>query len=138
MAKITATLPIRFQKKVKILASKDGELIKKTVYSGADILANQVRANLERSIVGPSTGALIASMGVAPIKERKGNINTKIGFDGYDAKGVPNALKARAMESGTSKQPARPFMRPAFEQKRESARAKMIETFQDEVENLID
>jgi len=56
------------------------------------------------------------------------NTNTKIGFDGYDRKGVPNALKARAMESGTSTQPKRPFVRPAVNRVKKKAIEEMGKT----------
>lgn len=140
MAKVTAVLPTKIEKKIQILAAKDGELIKKAVYDGADILANQVRANLQANLAGSqySTGALLEAFGVAPIRQYGDSINTKMGFDGYDGKGVPNALKARAMESGTSKQAKRPFMRPAFNQKSEQARAKMVQTFEEEIKKIMD
>ena len=54
-------------------------------------------------------------MGISPpLQDKNGNTNVKVGFAGYDRKGTPNALKARAMESGTSTQPKKPFLRPAI------------------------
>jgi len=62
------------------------------------------------AILGPdSTGQMLESMGITPVKmDKNGWWNAKIGFDGYDArkskrwpKGVPNQLKARVLESGT-------------------------------------
>ena len=43
---------------------------------------------------------------------REGFTYTKIDFAGYDRKGVPNMLKARAIESGTSHIQKKPFVRP--------------------------
>ena len=64
-------------------------------------------------------------------------INTKIGFNGYDSKGVPNQLKARVMESGSSKQAKRPFIRPALNGAREPAQEKMVETANQEISKII-
>lgn len=104
------------------------KIAKKVVMAGANPVADEIRANLEKNLRDPAyagigdgivkkyrfTGDLLNSFGIAPPKvDSKGNTNTKIGFEGYDRKGVPNALKARAMESGTSRLRKRPFVRPA-------------------------
>jgi len=41
-----------------------------------------------------------------------GMIFTAVVFEGYDRDGTPNSLKARALESGTSRMKKRPFIRP--------------------------
>lgn len=116
MAKMTIKGLDEYSKALSKLGSDSVDITKKVVYSGADILANEVKSELRWAIgeSGSSTGDLIDSLGIAPIDtDNSGNTNTKIGFDGYDRKGVPNALKARAMESGTSTQKKRPFIRKA-------------------------
>lgn len=105
-----------YARKLDRLGAQAPQVAKKAVYAGANVLADKVRENLEKNLEGSnySKGDLLDSLGVAPIgPDQSGNINTKIGFDGYDRKGVPNALKARAMESGTSTEPKKPFVRPA-------------------------
>ena len=84
--------------------------------AGVSPLADEVRKGLEKNLQGSkySTGDLLDSLGTTPVGvDKNGVYNAKVGFSGYDRKGVPNALKARAMESGTSRQPKKPFVRPA-------------------------
>ena len=85
-----------------------------------------------------STGDLLNSFGVAPPDiDRNGNANTKIGFDGYDRKGVPNVVKARAMESGTSRQKKRPFIRPAVRRMKEQCINEMRRVLDDEIYKIV-
>ncbi len=95
------------------------DMAKEAVTAGAGILADEVRKNLERNLAGSdySTGDLLDALGVAPARANPdGTVDAKVGFDqpGYDRKGVPNILKARVMESGSSKQQKCPFFRPAY------------------------
>lgn len=95
--------------------------------AGLNIAANQVRAELDRVQSDEATGQLMDSLGITPIKmDRDGNWNGKVGFHGYDKNGVPNQLKARVMESGTSKRKKRPFVRPALNKCRQAAEEAMI------------
>lgn len=75
------------------------------------------------------------ALGIAPpAVDARGNTNTKVGFEGYDKKGVPNALKARAMESGTSKLRKRPFVRPAVNSTKKKAVEEMGKTLEKEIQ----
>ena len=119
------------------LGQRSRGICKMAVYDGAAIVADQVRENLHRVLSPDATGQLEASMGIAPIQDDKGYINTRIGFEGYDDKGVANQLKANVLESGSSKQQKRPFMRPAVNTSRKRAEAKMAETLDREIEKLM-
>lgn len=101
---------------------------KSALYEGSKILADDITRRLEGNLIGSkySTGDLLDSFGIAPIRlNQNGTIDTKLGFSGYDRKGVANQLKARAMESGTSKQRKRPFFRPAVKYNRKRVREVM-------------
>lgn len=116
MAKMKIKSPDEYALKLSKFGKDSPEIAKKVVMAGAAPIADAIRANLEKNLAGSkySTGALLGSFGIAPPGvDRDGNTTTKIGFDGYDRNGTPNALKARAMESGTSTQPKKPFVRPA-------------------------
>lgn len=120
-----------YARKLAKFGKDSGEIAKKVVMAGAAPIADEIRKNLVANLRDPAyvgygdgglfgtkttvtTGDLIESFGIAPPGvDKSGNTNTKIGFEGYDRKGVPNALKARAMESGTSTLKKRPFVRPA-------------------------
>lgn len=116
MAKMTVAGFDDYSKKLEKLGSSMPEVAKRAVKAGVNPLADEVRRQLENNLQGSeySTGDLLNSLGVTPVDvDKNGVYNAKVGFHGYDRKGVPNALKARAMESGTSRQQKRPFLRPA-------------------------
>jgi len=122
--------------KLSQLGKASDEIAKKVVMAGAAPVADEIRKELQKNLSSSkySTGDLLNSMGIAPaMVDRNGNTNTKIGFAGYDRKGVPNALKARAMESGTSTQPKRPFIRKAVNRVRKKAIAEMGRTLDEQI-----
>lgn len=139
---IVAKMTIKGIDEYALKLSKFGKdapkIAKKVVIAGANPVADAIKQNLIANIrdpayagkgkgtikrnYGKSTGELVNSFGIAPPGvDQHGNTNTKIGFEGYDSKGVPNALKARAMESGTSRLKKRPFVRPAVNKTRKKA-----------------
>lgn len=154
MAKMTIRGLDEYARMLDRLGKQAPEVSKRAVYAGADVVANKVRENLEKNIRDPtyagknagkeyavkqteSTGDLMDSLGIAPIQtDSSGNTNTKVGFDGYDRKGVPNALKARAMESGTSSLRKRPFVRPAVTAVKKQAQQAMGKTIDDEIAKI--
>jgi HK97 gp10 family phage protein len=114
------------------------EISKRVVKAGAQPVADEIRKGLQKNLQGSkySKGDLLDSLGIAPPDiDKDGNTNTKVGFGGYDSKGVANAVKARAMESGTSKQQKKPFVRPAVNRSQEKAIEAMQEQFNKEIEN---
>ena len=121
----------------RLAGADQREIAGKAIYEAADIVTDEVRRRLQSVIKGPSTGALAASLGVAKMQETQDGYNVKIGFDGYDSKGVPNVLKARVLESGSSKQQKRPFMRPAVNATRKAAVEKMGEVIDEEIARIM-
>ena len=119
------------------LATGSEEISKKAIYAGADIIADKIKSNLEGVLSSEATGELVASFGVTPISlDSSGNFNAKIGFDGYDSKGVANQLKARVIESGTSKKQKHPFVRPAVNATKKQAVARMGEVIDEEIKKM--
>ena len=140
MARMTFNLGEDYCLKLSTLAAGSEEIAKKAVYAAADIVTDKIRENLEANLAGreQSTGALAASLGITPIQtDRDGFINAKIGFDGYDEKGVPNQLKARVMESGSSKVQKRPFVRPAVNATKKAAQDAMQKVVDEELEKIM-
>lgn len=136
MAKMTIRGLDEYALKLSKLGADASKIAKKVVMAGANPVADEIRKNLEKNLSGSkySTGDLLDSFGIAPPGvDRQGNTNTKIGFEGYDRKGVPNTLKARAMESGTSTQPKRPFIRPAVNRMKKKAIDEMGKTLDSEI-----
>lgn len=136
MARMTISGLDEYALKLSKLGADAPKIAKKVVMAGANPVADEIRKNLEKNLSGSkySTGDLLDSFGIAPPGvDRQGNTNTKIGFDGYDRKGVPNPLKARAMESGTSTQPKKPFVRPAVSKMKKKAIEEMGKTLDSEI-----
>lgn len=152
MAKMTFKAGDDFALKLSSLAAGSEGIAKKAVYAGAAIVTDEVRHRLVENIKDPesaarsglelfknkhndTTGDLVTSLGITPIKKSKdGYWNAKIGFDGYDSKGVPNQLKARVMESGSSTIKKRPFVRPAVSATKKAAQAAMGQVVDEEIQ----
>ena len=75
-------------------------VLKYAVYPGAAVVANSIRSALEGH---KDTGDLQKSLTLATMRNDDGYVNTKVTFAGYDRNGTPNAIKAAALESGTSR-----------------------------------
>ena len=119
------------------LATGSEEIAKKAIYAGANIIADKIKSNLQGVLSSEATGELLASFGVTPIeKDASGNWNAKIGFDGYGTDGVANQLKARVLESGSSRQPKRPFVRPAVNATKRQVVDRMGEVINEEIQRL--
>ena len=141
MARITFKAGDDYAAKLLKLANTSEETMKKAVYAGAAVVTDKIRENLEANLAGSdqSTGALADSLGITPISQDKdGFWNAKIGFDGYDEKGVPNQLKARVMESGSSTVRKRPFVRPAVNATKKAAVEAMKKVMEEEIEKTME
>ena len=66
--------------------------------------------------------------------ENDGSVYTTIIFPGYDENGHPNSIKARVLESGSSKQPKRPFIRPTMK----AIESQVIETMKKNLDVAIE
>lgn len=136
LARMTFTAGEDFALRLANLGEDTEEIAKKAIKEGAGIVADAVRASLEAVVSDKATGEAAASLGITPItKDNAGYWNAKIGFDGYDHKGVPNRLKMRALESGTSCQIKRPFFRPAVRKVKDKAEQRMNEVIEQEIAN---
>lgn len=89
---------------------------------------------------------LLDSLGVTPARrDRNGFVNVKVGFDGYGSfksdaypDGLPNAMVARSVESGSSVREKTPFVRPAVNATRKEAEAEMDRVVRQELENIFE
>ena len=111
-------------------------IAKEAVFEGSKIAADKVRENLDKVLSGESTGQMEESFGITPITKSGAEWSAHIGFDGYDDNGVPNQLKARAMESGTSTRPKKPFVRPAMNQTKKQIQEKMKSVIEDATKEI--
>lgn len=164
MAKITFQEQSNFYEKLQQLEAvfaKD-TAIESAVYSGAKIVADKIRDNLEgipednfkrlkpgEVFTGLSNAEkrdLENSFGLTPISRDKNFfVYTKAGFDGYGSfptpsypQGVPNALLARTAESGSSVRRKTPFVRTAVKSTREEAVDAMGESIDKTIKEIFE
>lgn len=155
MARMSVKAGDEYLKKLALLSTDSQRVAERAVYKAAGIVADQIRKNLTDNLKSDrsaakrdgagkkkegqkSSGDLLGSLGIAPIQlDKDGFIGTKIGFDGYDRRGVPNPLKARVMESGSSKIAPRPFVRPAVKATKKAAEEAMGRVIDEEIEKLM-
>lgn len=151
---------LRLQALEKCFAKE--ETLEKAVAAGAAVVADAIRENLDAlpeeqfrfldTFCGESfsevpTGQkidLVEGFGLTPIeRDKNGFVHTKAGFDGYGSfptntypRGVPNALIARAVESGSSVREKTPFVRPAVNATRKEAVSAMESVVDDEMKKI--
>ena len=134
--------------------TRDG-VIGKTVYAGADVVANSVRAAIQSlpegkegdSSLGIVTPAqkrgLLEGFGISRMRDDNGFVNVKLGFDGYNSvktkkypNGQPNALIARAVNSGTTFRKKTKFVDKAVDSAKKAAEAAMDAACSREIEKI--
>ena len=144
---------------LQALFAKDAT-IEKAVAAGAAPVADAIRDRLQalpedefRHLAPGETFSgipkeqkedLETSFGLSPIvRDKNGFVNTKAGFDGYGSHptkayphGVPNALIARSVESGSSVRRKHPFVDPAVKATKDKAVAAMGRVIDEETEKI--
>ena len=134
--------------------------IEQAVAAGAAPVANAIRGRLEKlpedefrylqpgetfsGIPREQKEDLQSGFGLTPIRrDKNGFVHTKAGFDGYGShptkaypKGVPNALIARAAESGSSVRRKTPFVGPAVKASQDQSVAAMEQVIDDKIKQI--
>lgn len=148
MAKLHIKTSAEFSKQLLKLDKESEAIAKKAIFAGAGPVADKLRAEMQKNLDDQSylgftgradrknvgyepTGSMADKFGITKMEQDKlGNWNVHIGWDGYDPNGRANQLKANVMESGNSKQKARPFVKPtvaAMKNRTEYVMGKIIE-----------
>lgn len=136
-------------------ASKEVEhIVDTSIYAGANIIADSIkdgirglrtsgRSEWETRKREKQKQGLIESFGIAKMQDDHGFRNVKIGFDGYNEvktksfpNGQPNVMVARIFNSGTSFSSKQPFFDKAIRATRSTAKQKMIEVAEKELEKI--
>lgn len=136
-------------------ATKDG-VIGKTVYAGADVVANSVRSAIQSlpegkegdaglgAVTAAQKRGLLEGFGISKMRDDNGFVNVKLGFDGYNSvktkkypNGQPNALIARAVNSGTSFRKKTRFVDKAVNASKKTAEAAMDAACSLEIEKIM-
>lgn len=110
-------------------------VLKYAVYPGAAVVADAIREAGEKY---SDTGDMMNSMALATMQNKNGYVNTKIMFDGYDRKGVPNAIKAASLESGNSRgQKATHFISKAVKGCKDKAISEMQKALDEKLDQIM-
>ena len=160
MATLTFEGIDEYASKVSSLVEKSEGMIKRAVYDGASVVLEAMIAEIDalpvikngyRRTSLPMTGVtetqkrgLLAGVGLAKMRNDGGLVNTKLGFDGYNGvrtkkypKGQPNALIARAVNSGSSVRVKNPFINRAVRAAKAKAEAAMTARFDADTKNMM-
>lgn len=139
-------------------STKDG-VVGKTVYAGAEVVADSVRRAIQALPVGdgrarngdlvdtvtlPQKAGLLDGFGISPMRDDNGFINVKLGFDGYNAtrtkkypRGQPNVLIARSVNSGTTFRKKTKFVDKAVNSAKKAAETAMDAACSREIEKIM-
>jgi len=91
-------------------------------YDAADIVITAIKENTPVDTKSKSGGGdLRDCVALYNFQNENGYIHTGVYFPGYDRDGVPNAVKARVLESGSSTRPKHPFIRKAVDSVKKAA-----------------
>lgn len=152
-----------YVRQLQRLSKETDVIVGEAVYIMAKVVADEVRKNLAKMPSVPDTHGMAAyraktkipitnaqkwdlenSFGIAGLKNENGYLNVKLGFDGYNRiktkaypNGQPNAMIARAIESGTSNRDKYPFIRPAVQATRKQAIAAAAAKFDEEIRDIV-
>jgi hypothetical protein len=162
MAKMTIKGTDELALQLSKLGTMSTKIAKDVVWAGAQPVADEIRKGLESLPVDElkqlKTGEtfnvapygeindLVNSLGVTkPDVDGGGNVNIKIGFDGYGSypskkypKGLPNKLLARAIESGSSVRKKMPFVRSAVNRSKKKALEEMKKKCDEEIKIIME
>lgn len=139
-------------------STKDG-VVGKTVYAGAEVVADSVRRAIQALPVGdgrardgglvdtvtlPQKAGLLDGFGISRLKDDDGFVNVKLGFDGYNStktekypNGQPNVLIARSVNSGTTFRKKTKFVDKAVNSAKKAAEAAMDAACSREIEKIM-
>lgn len=137
MARITIVGLDEFESKLQTVADHADGINKAAVWEGAKVIADKVKSNInslpvdswrpKNSTMEPynvltqtNKNDLLQGFGIRTIELTGNGAETIIGFAGYGSapsekypQGIPNAMLARSIESGSSARAAHPFVRTA-------------------------
>lgn len=155
MAKLYILDASKYMKKLDQLEQGAEGILKKAVYEGAKVVAEECEKGIEsipvvrgswaigtpnskvRGLVRKQKEGLKEGFGISKMRNENGSINVRLGFDGYNnfitrkyPNGEPNVMIARAVESGTTFREKFPFMRPAINR----AKQRSIEAMELQIE----
>ena len=133
MAKISMEGLYQYEKLLAELGADTVKMAKFAIYPAAGEVLDALKAATPRD-----TSDLRDSEILTHFVTDEGQVYTAVVFDGYDRNGVPNSLKARAIESGTSRMKKKPFIRPTINRMKQQVIERMNRGVNEYIENLME
>lgn len=160
MARISFPGVDLYAEQLSSYVEKSEGMIKRAVYDGAAVVMAAMQAEIAalpevesryyrdgrnlplRGVTATQKRGLLDGIGLAKMRNDGGYVNTKIGFDGYNGvrskkypNGQPNALIARAVNSGSSVRVKIPFVNRAVKAAKAQAEAAMRHRLDEDTKN---
>lgn len=134
----------RLKKLPKEISGKAGGPVKRSLLAGAKLIAEEAKVTLQESINRPnvdgtiaeSTGLLKGSIQVKRSTNPPRGIAEKVSVRvkrGKTPDGTSITKYGKAMEFGTARQTGHPWLRPAFENKKQAALDVVVSALQKEI-----
>lgn len=156
MAQLTFTGAEEFCDKLLALGMHGQDIQKAALYDGAGVVADALREavmTIPDSVRGPKPYIgllpgdkedLAAAITIAKFETRTDEVNTAVSFAGYTRRtekgypnGVPVAMLARSLESGSSNRARYPFARHAINAAKAAAYQAMDKAAHDKMEEIM-
>lgn len=163
MASLTVTGLTEYQKAVKDLGEASKRIIRMSIYDGAKVIADAVRArinnipairdiealtawvqNIRTAMTESQKQGLLDGMTLTKMKDSDGETYTKLTWVGYNdtktksyPKGQPNIMIAGSMENGTSVRRKQPFIRPTVNAMKAAVLKAMEQTADAEIKKIM-
>lgn len=137
LAKIQFSGIDEYSKKLAALGGSIEGVCRYALYDAAGMVADEIKAAVPVGKDERSSGDLRDSVAITKMVSENGTVYTKIIFDGYDRKGVPNALKASVLESGRSDMKKTPFVRPTVNRVKGAAEFLIAKALEEKINELM-
>lgn len=122
MAKIEFKGIDQYAKQLDQLFVQSESICKRSIYEAVGMVADAVKANTPASNDPRTQGDLQNGVVATEMTNEDGYISSTVTFEGYDSKGAPLRLVARALESGRSTSKGKVGKHPFFRQAVNSVR----------------
>lgn len=155
MARLTFKGTEELADKLLALGDKAHDMCKMAVYDGAGIVADAMRGgtgSIPIVTTRPFNGLTVQGredlangIGIAKFDSDGDAVTTAVSFNGYARRteknfpnGVPLALLARSLESGSSLREKHPFVRPAVSAAKTAALSAMAQKIDEEIKKIME
>lgn len=130
MSRMRYDIPQELGNMFETLDRRAYAIVKKGLFSGAELVADEIRKNTPKD-----GGDLADSLFIARFTDTVNGSETVVGFAGYDKNGKPNPLKAAVLESGThdGKKKATHFFSKAVRSAKEKSEKAIEEAIVNEI-----